>query len=92
MSRKIRVDKSGFIGYNISDESYPLAFVSVTDTCGDVRKGELPKLIVAPEEIKSRLWLFFRVGRVSDYKNQPLYEIKPAAVAVGFFRWAFENI
>lgn len=28
---------------------------------------------------------FFRVGRVSDYKNQPLYEIKPTAVAVGFF-------
>ena len=65
------VDKIRFIGYNINDRSYPLAFVSVTDTCGDVRKGELPKLIVAPEEIKSRLWLFFRVGRVSDYKNQP---------------------
>ena len=28
---------------------------------------------------------FFRVGRVSDYKNQPLYEIKPTAVAVGLF-------
>ena len=69
--------------YSASDEGYPLAFISAADTCGDVRKGELPKLIVAPEEIKSRLWLFFRVGRVSDYKNQPLYEIKPTAVAVG---------
>ena len=74
------IDKAEGFVYNASDESYPLAFVSVTDTCGDVRKGELPKLIVAPEEIKSRLWLFFRVGRVSDYKNQPLYEIKPTAV------------
>lgn len=44
--------------YNASDEGYPLAFISVADTCGDVQKGELPKLIVAPEEIKSRLWLF----------------------------------
>ena len=44
--------------YDASDEGYPLAFISVADTCGDVQKSELPKLIVAPEEIKSRLWLF----------------------------------
>lgn len=42
--------------YNIGDGSYPLAFVSVADTCEDVRKGELPKLIVAPEGILPRLW------------------------------------
>lgn len=44
--------------YDASNEGYPLAFISAADTCGDVQKGELPKLIVAPEEIKSRLWLF----------------------------------
>ena len=30
----ICIDKIRFIGYNISDESYPLAFVSVADTLG----------------------------------------------------------
>ncbi len=30
----ICIDKIRFIGYNVNDESYPLAFVSVADTLG----------------------------------------------------------